>query len=324
MNSHGTQVLSTMGGYVENQLVGTAPDASYYLFVTEDSSSETPLEESLWVEAAELADKLGADIINSSLGYFHFNNSNYNYSYSNMDGNTAFSSKGANIAFSRGMIVVVSAGNSGNTANPNISAPSDATFALAVGAVNSARNYASFSSIGPSFDGRVKPDVMAQGQSSVVAMPSGDIAVNSGTSFSGPIIAGMVASFWQALPNLTNARIVQLVKESSSRYNNPNVQFGYGIPNFQLALNTALENNQFNSEGYVVYPNPVNEEVIFSFPSNNIFREISIYNSLGQEIHKCNTINQLQLISLQSFENGMYFYEITSGNDTFTGKLIKK
>jgi subtilisin family serine protease len=165
---------------------------------------------------------------------------------------------------------------------------------------------------------------MAQGQSSVVAMPSGDIAVNSGTSFSGPIIAGMVASFWQALPNLTNARIVELVKESSSRYNNPNVQFGYGIPNFQLALNTALENNQFNSEGYAVYPNPVNEEVIFSFPSNNISREISIYNSLGQEILNCNASNQLQLISMQSCENGLYFYKIASGNDTFTGKLIKK
>jgi len=324
MNSHGTQVLSTMGGYVENQLVGTAPDASYYLFVTEDSTSETPLEESLWVEAAELSDKLGADIINSSLGYFHFNNSNYNYSYTNMDGNTAFSSKGANIAFSRGMIVVVSAGNSGNTANPNISAPSDATFALAVGAVNSARNYASFSSIGPSFDGRVKPDVMAQGQSSVVAMPSGDIAANSGTSFSGPIIAGMIASFWQAFPNLTNARIVQLVKESSNRFNNPNVQYGYGIPNFQLALNSALENNQYNSDGYAVYPNPVSEEVIFSFPTNKIAREISIFNSLGQEILKCNAINQLQLISMQSFENGMYFYKIVSGNDSVTGKLLKK
>jgi serine protease AprX len=324
MNSHGTQVLSTMGGYVENQFVGTAPDASYYLFVTEDSTSETPLEESLWVEAAEMADKFGADIINSSLGYFHFDNQNYNYSYSNMDGNTAFCSRGANVAFSRGMIVVVSAGNSGNTANPNISAPSDATFAVAVGAVNSTRNYASFSSIGPSFDGRIKPDVMAQGQSAVVAMPTGVIAYNSGTSFSAPIIAGMVASFWQAFPNLTNSLIVQLIKEASDRFTNPNVQYGYGIPNFQLALNNALENNQYNSEGYAVYPNPVTVEVIFSFPSNKISREISIYNSLGQEIIKCNAINQLQLISLQSFENGIYFYKIASTNDVFTGKLIKK
>ena len=324
MNSHGTQVLSTMGGFVENQLIGTAPDASYYLYVTEDSTSETPLEESLWVEAAEMADKLGADIINSSLGYFHFNNSNYNYSYTNLDGVTAFSSRGANIAFSRGMIVVVSAGNNGNTSNPYISAPSDATYALAVGAVNSSRNYASFSSIGPSFDGRVKPDVMAQGLSSVVAMPSGDIVANSGTSFSSPIIAGMVASFWQAFPNLTNTRIVQLIKESSDRYSNPNAQYGYGIPNFQLALNNALENNQFNSKGYSVYPNPVDDDVIFSFPSNKIAREISIFNSLGQEILRCNAINQLLLISLQSFENGVYFYKITSGNDTFTGKLIKK
>lgn len=324
MNSHGTQVLSTMGGYVENQLIGTAPDASYYLFVTEDTTSETPLEESLWVEAAEMADKLGADIINSSLGYFHFNNPNHNYSYSNMDGNTAFSSRGANIAFSRGMIVVVSAGNSGDTSNVNIGAPADATFALTVGAVNATRNYASFSSIGPSYDGRVKPDVMAQGQFSVVAMPSGNIASNSGTSFSGPIIAGMIASFWQAFPNFTNARIVQLVKESSDRFTNPNAQYGYGIPNFQLALNNALENNQYNSEGYTVYPNPVNMEVIFSFTSNKISREISIYNSLGQEILNCNASNQLQLISMQSCENGLYFYKIASGNDTFTGKLIKK
>jgi subtilisin family serine protease len=271
-----------------------------------------------------MADKLGADIINSSLGYFHFNNPNYNYSYTNMDGNTAFSSRGANIAFSRGMIVVVSAGNSGNTANPNISAPSDATFALAVGAVDSARNYASFSSIGPSYDGRVKPDAMAQGQFSVVAMPSGNVASNSGTSFSGPIIAGMIASFWQAFPNLTNTRIVQLVKESADRFTNPNTQYGYGIPNFQLALNNALENNQYNSEGYTVYPNPVNMEVIFSFASNKISREISIYNSLGQEILNCNASNQLQLISMQSCENGLYFYKIASGNDTFTGKLIKK
>jgi hypothetical protein len=313
-----------MGGYVENQLVGTAPDASYYLYVTEDSTSENPVEESLWVEAAELADKLGADIINSSLGYFGYDNSNYSYTYTNMDGNTAFSSRGANIAFSRGMIVVVSAGNSGNTANPNISAPSDAIYALAVGAVNSTRNYASFSSIGPSFDGRIKPDVMAQGQSAVVATPSGAIASNSGTSFSGPIIAGMVASFWQAFPNLTNARIVQLIKEASDRFANPNAQYGYGIPNFQLALNNALSNNQYNNEGFSVYPNPVDNEVTFSFPMNVISNEISIFNNLGQEILRKNTDSQLEVISLQSFANGIYFYKIAAANATITGKLIKK
>jgi len=324
MNSHGTQVLSTMGGYLDSQLVGTAPDASYYLFVTEDSASETPLEESLWVEATEMADKLGADVINSSLGYFEFDNRNYNYTYSNMNGTTAFCSRGANIAFTRGMIVVVSAGNSGNTSNPHISAPADAINALTVGAVNSARNYASFSSKGPSFDLRIKPDVMAQGQSAVVAMPSGAIATNSGTSFSGPIIAGMVASFWQAFPNLSNTRILQLIKESSDRFTNPTPQYGYGIPNFQLALNNALANNQFTAEGFYVYPNPVNEEVTFLFPSNAITREISICNSLGQEILFQKTNSAFQIISLQSFENGMYFYKIASANDTFTGKLIKK
>jgi hypothetical protein len=165
---------------------------------------------------------------------------------------------------------------------------------------------------------------MAQGQSAVVAMPSGAIATNSGTSFSGPIIAGMVASFWQAFPNLTNARIVQLIKESSDRFTNPTPQYGYGIPNFQLALNNALANNQFTAEGFYVYPNPVNEEVTFLFPSNAITREISICNSLGQEILFQKTNSAFQIISLQSFENGMYFYKIASANDTFTGKLIKK
>ena len=324
MNSHGTQVLSTMGGFVDTQLVGTAPDASYYLFVTEDTTSETPLEESLWVEAAEMADKLGADVINSSLGYFQFDNPNYSYTYNNMNGSTAFCSRGANIAFTRGMVVVVSAGNSGNTSNPHISAPADATNAFTVGAVNSLRNYASFSSIGPSFDGRIKPDVMAQGQSAVVAMPSGVVATNSGTSFSGPIIAGMVASFWQAFPNLTNSRVVQLIKESSDHFTNPNEQYGFGIPNFQLALSNALANNQFSTEGFFVYPNPFSEEVTFSFPTNSISREICIYNSLGQQIARKNSDSRLDVISLQSFENGMYFYKIASANETITGKLIKK
>jgi hypothetical protein len=145
--SHGTSVLSVMGGYQENSLVGTAPDASYYLFITEDDTSENPIEESLWVEAAERADSLGVDIINTSLGYFDYDNNAYSHTYSELNGTSAFISRGAEVAFSRGMIVVTSAGNSGGTANPYIATPADAFSIIAVGAVNSTEVVTSFSSI---------------------------------------------------------------------------------------------------------------------------------------------------------------------------------
>ena len=324
MSNHGTMVLSTMGGYTDNQLVGTAPDASYYLFVTEDTSSENPLEESLWVEAAEMADNLGVDVINTSLGYFGYDNPNYSYTYTDMNGITAFSSRGANIAFSRGMIVVVSAGNTGNSANVHIVAPADALHVLTVGAVDSSRNYASFSSIGPSFDGRVKPDVMAQGLNAVISNPNGSIAVNSGTSFSGPIIAGMVASFWQAFPTLTNAQIVQFIKESADRFTVPNPQYGYGIPNFQLALTNALSSSDFHSDLISVYPNPVKEVISFSIPTIGSSKEISIYNGLGQMVINQSSLNQIQNISMQSLESGIYFYKIAVANGTKIGKIIKE
>jgi subtilisin family serine protease len=294
------------------------------LFVTEDSSSENPLEESLWVEAAEMADNLGVDVINTSLGYFGYDNPNYSHTYSDMNGTTAFISRGANIAFSRGMVVVVSAGNSANSANVHIGAPADAIQVLTVGAVDSARNYASFSSIGPSFDGRIKPDVMAQGLNAVVSNPSGTIVTNSGTSFSGPIIAGMVASFWQAFPTFTNAQIVQIIKESADHFTNPNPQYGYGIPNFQLALTNALSSMQFHSDLILVYPNPVKDVVSFSIPTIGSYKEISIYNSLGQMVVYQSSLNQIQNISLQSLESGIYFYKIAVANETKIGKIIKE
>ena len=220
-SSHGTSVLSCMAGYVDNQLVGTAPDAQYYLFITEDTNSENPVEESYWVEAAEMADSLGVDVINTSLGYFAYDNPNYSYTYSDMNGVKSFIARGSDKAFSKGMICVTSAGNSGNSSNPNIATPADAITTLTVGAVDASEDYVSFSSIGPSFDGRVKPDVCAKGYLATVSNASGNIINANGTSFSSPILAGMVTTFWSAVPNMTNAQIVQFVKESADIYASP-------------------------------------------------------------------------------------------------------
>lgn len=324
LHNHGTMVLSCMGGYTEGQLVGTAPDAKYYLFVTEDVTSENPVEESFWVEAAEEADRLGVDIITSSLGYFGYDNPSYSYTYSDLTGNSAFASRGANIAFSKGIIVVASAGNSGATANPYIGVPAEATNVLAIGAVQSNENYAAFSSIGPSFDGRVKPDVMAQGQNAVLADTSGNITTASGTSFSGPIMAGMIASFWQAVPSLTNQQVINLVKQSADRYNLPTFQYGYGIPDFQLALaNAALAVNEVDATSFMVYPNPTKGSITISIPTGFDTSKVAIYNSLGQTILEQNINQSNATISLENLNSGVYFYKIASANATQTGKIIK-
>jgi len=325
-NAHGTIVLSTMGGYVENQLIGTAPDAKYYLFITEDSADENPVEESYWVEGAEEADRLGADVITSSLGYFDYPNyPSYSHTYSEMTGNLAYASQGANIAFSKGMIVVAAAGNTGTSLTaPYVGVPAEATNVLAVGAVKADETYATFSSIGPSFDQRVKPDVMAQGENSVASNSAGGITTISGTSISCPILAGMIASFWQAFPNLTNQQIVDLVKQSSDRFSNPTAQLGYGIPDFQLAItNGLLQINSNTKYNFVVFPNPVNQYLSISFPDNFSNAKFSLFNNLGQLVLENDSLQQHGVVSLERLNLGMYFYKIESGSYTQTGKIIK-
>lgn len=322
-HNHGTMTLSCMTGYVDGQLVGTAPDASYYLFITEDIFEENPVEESYWVEAAEMADSLGVDIISTSLGYFGYDNPNYSYTYQDMTGNTAFASKGANIAFSKGMIVVASAGNSGNSSTPNVGVPAEATNVLAVGAVKFDETYATFSSIGPSFDGRVKPDVMAKGQSTTISDTNGNIVTASGTSFSCPIIAGAIASFWQAIPWASNQQVVDLVKQSSDRFSNPNNQLGYGIPDFQLALNMAQLIVQENDiENFSVFPNPVKNTFSISFPNYTEIAQLLIYNNLGQKVLEKNIYSN-DIVSLEGFSSGIYFYKIKTNLLLQSGKLIK-
>lgn len=323
-NSHGTLVLSTMGGYTEGQLVGTAPDAFYYLFRTEDAGSENPVEESYWVEAAEMGDSLGVDVINTSLGYFDYDNPGYNYTYEDIDGQTAFITRGANIAFTRGMLCVTSAGNSGSSFNPHIAVPADAPNTLTVGAVDAQEQYAPFSSIGPTYDMRVKPDVMARGVASVLSNTAGEITAANGTSFSSPITAGLVACLWQALPDKTNAEILQIIKESADRYSNPNVQYGYGIPDFALALQEALGINNNEIQKFILYPNPAvsNVNIDASHPFGTAV--ITIYNSLGQVVQESTISQETPLFTIENLAKGIYSYSISSHGNVHTGKLIKK
>jgi serine protease AprX len=323
-NSHGTLVLSCMGGYTDGQLVGTAPDAKYYLFITEDTTSENPVEEANWVEAAEEADRVGVDIITSSLGYFGYDNPAYSHVYSDMIGNKNLASKGANMAFSKGIIVVASAGNEGANAEPHVGVPAEATNALAIGAVISNKTRASFSSQGPSFDGRVKPDIMAQGQDSVLSDTSGTITTASGTSFSGPIMAGMIASFWQAVPTLTNQQVVNLVKQSADNFSTPNGLYGYGIPNFSSALSTALGTKYVSNQVFAIYPNPIKNTVSVTLPDNLKNVSINFYNQLGQIVLNKKLNSQNSKLELDTLSSGIYLYQIEADNFSKSGKIIKE
>jgi hypothetical protein len=326
--THGTAVLSLMGGFVDGQLIGTAPDAQYYLYITEDDASENPVEESNWVEAAEEADRVGVDIITSSLGYFGFDDTSYGHTYSDMTGNSAFASQGANIAFSKGIVVLASAGNEGATTEPHVGVPAEALNVIAVGAVKADRSYALFSSTGPSYDGRVKPDVMAQGQQPYVY--SGGTVNNggSGTSYSCPILAGILACLWQALPGKNAQEIKQLILQSSDNYSEPaaksRLQYGYGIPDFSLALSNGLSVTAFSKSDFIVYPNPTSDSISVTLPNESDVKMLAIYNLLGQKVLEKNISTQSSTISLKSLKSGIYFYKIESNDFSKSGKIIKQ
>jgi subtilisin family serine protease len=322
--NHGTMVLSTIAAYAEGQIIGTAPDAFYYLFITEDITGENPVEESYWVEAAETADSLGVDVINTSLGYFIYDDPSYSYTYHDIDGETAFITRGANIAFTRGMLIVNSGGNSAATPNPHITVPADAFNTLTVGAVNATEQYAAFSSVGPTFDNRVKPDIVAQGAGTVVVNQLGNVTTANGTSVSSPIIAGLAACLWQALPDKTNAEIVQLIKQSSDRFNNPDAQFGYGIPDFALALANGLGIEELQRQSVMLYPNPAHETATITLPEAITGAVITFYNNLGQVVLQKEISASKPSFSVGQLSNGMYIYSIQTGEQVFNGKLIKE
>jgi hypothetical protein len=324
-NNHGTKVLSTMAGFIEDQLVGTAPDASYYLFRTEDVFSENPVEMSYWVEAAERADSLGVDVINSSLAYKDFDGTKYDYTAAEMDGTTAFISKGANIASEKGILVVNSAGNSGpnDGGHGGIWAPADAHGVLTIGAVNSSGTIASFSSRGSAFQTVQKPDVVAQGQAAYVVNEFDAIVTNNGTSFSSPITAGGVTSLWQALPNATNVEIMNYVRQSADRYLTPDDNYGYGIPDLQLALNIGLSLQEEKLNTLKIFPNPVNDILYAKVPDEIEQSVITIYNILGKVVLQKNITKSDFSVDVSSMASGLYMLRLNSKTSSKIVKLIK-
>ncbi len=325
-SDHGTKVLSIIAAYEKGKLIGTAPDASFYLFRVSHPKMVISSMESYLVAAIEMADSLGVNVINLSQGISQQRGRpNYGYTYKDMDGKTTFISRGAEIAFSRGMLVVTSAGNEGSKSWKYITAPADAAHVLSVGAVSTERIRAPFSSQGPTADGRIKPDVMALGHEVMASDKNGSINYEMGTSFSSPIIAGLVACLWQALPDKTNEAIRKLILQASDHYTNPDGRYGYGIPNFQLAFhNATLTTDSFTVNGFAIYPNPTETNLTIAASGQHDARFI-MYNSLGQEVIR-QKVNELQetIVPMENLKSGMYLYTIVSGKATRTGKIIKR
>ena len=287
-STHGTMVLSHMAGIMKDSLYGTAVEANYYLFQTEDVFREVRLEEDTWIQAAEWADSIGIDVINSSLGYSLFDEDYMNYSTSDMNGSTTRISQAAEICALKGTLVVNSAGNSGDDPWRVITAPSDAEHVLCIGAVDLNGVHASFSGYHPPGLNDVKPNIVAMGRQTVFASSDSTISRGNGTSFSSPILAGMAATLWQAFPTATNMDIFNAIEQSASLYSNPNDSMGYGIPDFWKAF-VNLSNqiySQPNEHSVLVFPQPSDGQfeirVEGNFPDANNYHYL--YDSSGRSV----------------------------------------
>lgn len=320
LNSHGTNCLGIIGGYLDGIFVGAAPDADFYLYATEDGTKEIPEEELYWIQAAEEADRKGVDIISTSLGYADFfDDSRYDYSYSQMNGTTSFIARAAQIATEKGIIVVVAAGNEGNQTWKYIVTPADNEKVFTIGGVDSTGNPSIFTSFGPNSAGKVKPDASARGTSTYFAYNNGAYPGN-GTSYATPLSAGGIACLLQAIPNSTNRELLKnTLRQTASLYPNYTDQLGYGILNFGQVLSSFLKTNEFNSQNKaIVYPNPAKQEINIS--STQKIEKISVYNSLGQFLFDSKTTK----INIDKLEKGLYFLKIKTSSSETVEKFIKE
>lgn len=315
-DSHGTEVLSCIGAYSPSKMIGTAYKASFLLLRSEDASSEYLIEEANWLFAAEYADSIGVDLINSSLGYTEFDDAKMNHTYADMNGKTTIAARAASWAASVGIICVISAGNDGNGSWRYISTPADADSILTVGAVDALKTYAIFSSIGPSSDGRVKPDVVAMGQSVAIVSPTGNVTTSQGTSFSSPILCGIVAGFWQANPTLKAIEVIERIRKSGHQYNQPDDRLGYGIPDFVRANSKEVilaVGNDIHSL-CSVYPNPSSSDITIQIKESQFSNYYSSLMDITGKILMYQEVNTATFkVPLANLATGIYFLRI--GND---------
>ncbi len=327
-SNHGTSVLSCIAANVPDSMIGMAPAASFYLLRSEEEATEYLVEEYNWAAAAEFADSVGADIINSSLGYTEFDAVSQNHTYNDMNGNTAPCTIAADIAFDKGVFVVNSAGNSGSSAWFFIGAPADGKNVFSIGSVDPQKNISGFSSNGPTSDTRIKPDVVAQGGPAWIAKANnGSYGFGSGTSFSGPIMAGFVACateyYHSIFPNATAFEIKDWIKSNSDRAFFPDNQYGYGLPNaLELLKTTGI--NFSNKNQIQVYPNPAKYQFSFYLPESNQLK-LSIYSTTGvlMSAEKLTSSNNQFNFSIENLMEGLYVIKIETENKVYSTQLIK-
>jgi serine protease AprX len=325
IGGHGNIVLSTMAANTNGVFVGTAPEASYVLLRSEDAPNEKIIEEANYLFAAEYADSIGVDVINTSLGYEDFDYAKYTHQRADFDGDKTLVTRAADWAAAAGILVCISAGNSGEG---GIAAPADADSVLAVGAVTSAELKSGFSSVGPTADGRIKPEVAAMGTQSTVSFVNGSgdtiVSAANGTSFSGPIMAGFVTCFWQANPTFNNMQVIEAIKKLGTQANKPDNRLGYGIPKYGKIVVLADEPT-FNFK-VKVSPNPTKNILNIELLSNmrNKLFDVQIFNLFGQNIIVKNGESGEVKIDLTNLKQGIYIGKIIVESSTHTFKFLKE
>ncbi len=327
-HTHGAECLSTMAGIKSGSIIGTAPKANYWLLRTEDGATETLSEEYNWIRGAEFADSVGADVTTTSLGYTTFDGGLNDHTYATLNGKTAPMSKAATIAARTGMLVLNAAGNEGSGSWYYIAVPADADSIITVGSVGPTGTKSGFSSFGPTADGRIKPDLMAQGGPATVCLFGSGCFFGSGTSFATPILAGAVTCLWQSKYFATNMQIIQALKATADSTANPNNRIGWGIPNMCSAKsNTILSSvTEYSKDHDIkIYPNPNNGILNVELEMlNGKDSKIKITNVLGETILEESSAIQHSTFNIQHVPSGIYFVNVSSSDYNITKKIVKQ